>query len=90
MGIQTGSVPDDDKTYLSQLVAERTGVSQDEARKRVDGLIGQAQAAEQKTREAADQARKATASLSFYTFFSMLIGAFVASAAAALGGRSRG
>ena len=89
MAIQTGSVPDGDKTYLSQLVAERTGVSQDEARKRVDSLISQEQAAEQKAKVAADQARKATASLSFYTFFSMLIGAFIASAAAALGGRSR-
>jgi hypothetical protein len=89
MGAQNGSVSDDDKTYLSQLVAERTGVSQDDARKRVDGVIAQAQAAEQKAKAAADQARKATASLSFYTFFSMLIGAFIASAAAALGGRSR-
>lgn len=89
VGIQNGSVPDADKAYLSQLVAERTSVSQDEARKRVDTLISQEQAAEQKAKVAADQARKATASLSFYTFFSMLIGAFIASAAAALGGRSR-
>ncbi|MEA2738914.1 MAG: hypothetical protein QOH05_2221 [Acetobacteraceae bacterium] len=89
MGVRNGSVSDDDKTYLAQLVAARTGLSQDEARKRVDGLISQEQAAEQKAKAAADQARKATASLSFYTFFSMLIGAFIASAAAALGGRSR-
>jgi len=89
MGVQNGSISDDDKTYLSQLVAERTGVSQDDARKRVDSVISQAQAAEQKAKVAADQARKATAALSFYTFFSMLIGAFIASAAAALGGRSR-
>jgi hypothetical protein len=89
MGWQNGSVSDGDKTYLAQLVTARTGVSQDDARKRVDTLIGQAQAAEQKAKEAADQARKATALLSFYTFFSMLIGAFIASAAAALGGRGR-
>jgi hypothetical protein len=89
MGVQNGSVSDNDKTYLAQLVAARTGVSQDDARKRVDTLISQEQAAEQKAKAAADQARKAAASLSFYTFFSMLIGAFIASAAAALGGRSR-
>jgi hypothetical protein len=88
-GAQNGSVSDADKSYLAQLVATRTGVSQDEARKRVDTLISQEQAAEQKAKTAADQARKAAASLSFYTFFSMLIGAFIASAAAALGGRSR-
>jgi hypothetical protein len=84
-GAQNGSVSDADKSYLAQLVATRTGVSQDEARKRVDTLISQEQAAEQKAKTAADQARKAAASLSFYTFFSMLIGAFIASAAAALG-----
>jgi hypothetical protein len=89
MGMRNGSVPDGDKTYLAQLVAERTGISQDDARKRVDTLIGQEQAAEQKAKAAADQARKATALLSFYTFFSMLVGAFIACAAAALGGRSR-
>jgi hypothetical protein len=89
MGVQNGSVPDADKSYLAQLVATRTGISQDDARKRVDTLINQEQAAEQKAKAAADQARKATASLSFYVFFSMLIGAFIASAAAALGGRSR-
>ncbi len=89
MGVQNGSVPDGDKNYLAELVATRTGISQDDARKRVDTLIGQEQAAEQKAKAAADQARKAAASLSFYTFFSMLIGAFIASAAAALGGRSR-
>jgi hypothetical protein len=88
-GAQNGSISDGDKTYLAQLVAARTGISQDDAQKRVDNLISQEQAAEQKAKAAADQARKAAASLSFYTFFSMLIGAFIASAAAALGGRSR-
>jgi hypothetical protein len=87
--VQNGSVSDSDKAYLAQLVAGRTGISEDDARKRVDTLISQEQAAEQKAKVAADQARKAAASLSFYTFFSMLIGAFIASAAAALGGRSR-
>ncbi len=86
---QNGSMSDGDKTYLAQLVAARTGIAQDDARKRVDNLISQEQAAEQKAKAVADQARKATAALSFYTFFSMLIGAFIASAAAALGGRSR-
>jgi hypothetical protein len=86
---QNGSISDGDKTYLAQLVAGRTGISQDDARKRVDNLVSQEQAAEQKAKAAADQGRKAMASLSFYTFFSMLIGAFIASAAAALGGRSR-
>jgi len=88
-GLRNGSVPDEDKNYLARLTASRTGISQDEALQRVDRLISQVQTAEQKAREAADQARKTAASASFYTFFSMLIGAFIASVAGALGGRSR-
>jgi hypothetical protein len=45
--------------------------------------------AEQKVRQAADVARKRAAQLSIATALSMLIGAFIASAAAALGGRIR-
>ena len=37
----------------------------------------------------ADAARKTTAKASFYFFFSMLIGAFIASVAGAIGGRQR-
>lgn len=88
-GIANGSLSDDDKAYLAQLVSARTGLSTDEAKKRVDNVVGQFQAAETKVKQTADQARKAAASLSFYTFFSMLIGAFIACVAAALGGRQR-
>lgn len=88
-GIANGSVSDEDKTYLAQLVSARTGLSTDDAKKRVDDVLGQFQTAETKVKQAADQARKAAASLSFYTFFSMLIGAFIACVAAALGGRQR-
>jgi hypothetical protein len=49
----------------------------------------QVQAAEDKAKAATETARKASAKASFYLFFSMLIGAFIASAAGALGGRPR-
>lgn len=88
-GARDGSMSDSDKAYLGRIVAARTGLSQDDATKRVNDVLGQIQAAETKAREAADQARKATAQASFFLFFSMLIGAFIASAAAALGGRQR-
>ena len=45
--------------------------------------------AEDKAKQAADAARKASAKASFYLFFSMLIGAFIASTAGAIGGRQR-
>jgi hypothetical protein len=89
MGARNGSIPDGDKAYLGQLVAARTGLPQDAAVKRVDDVLGQLQTAETKVREVADQARKATAQSSFFLFFSMLIGAFIASVAGALGGRQR-
>jgi hypothetical protein len=88
-GIRNGDVPPGDKTYLAQLVAARTGLSQADAEKRVNDVIAKAKAAETKARQIADAARKAGASLSIFTAVSMLIGAFIAAAAGALGGRHR-
>jgi hypothetical protein len=82
-------MPAGDKTYLAQLVAARTGLSQADAEKRVDDVIAQEKAAELKVRQAADAARKAGAYLSIFLGLSMLIGAFIACTAAALGGRQR-
>ena len=78
-----------DKAYMAQMVAARTGLSQPEAEQRVDTVVNQLNHAEQKARQAADVARKRAARLSIATVLSMLIGAFIASAAAALGGRIR-
>jgi len=87
--MRNGEVSAPDKTYLAQLVAARTGLSQADAEKRIDDVIAQLKAAEAKAREAADAARKAASYASIFTAISMLIGAFIASAAAALGGRQR-
>ncbi|WP_158802910.1 MULTISPECIES: hypothetical protein [unclassified Acidisoma] len=84
-----GDIAPADRTYLAQLVAARTGVSQADAQKRVDAVISTEQAAVQKAKQAANAARKAASALSFFTFFSMLIGAFIACVAAAIGGRQR-
>ena len=67
----------------------RAGISQGDAEKRIDDIMRQMQDAENKVKAAADTARKASVKASFYLFFSMLIGAFIASAAGALGGRQR-
>jgi hypothetical protein len=88
-GLAAGDVPADDRTYLATQIAARAGISQDEAQKRVDGVIEQVKAADVKAREAADAARKAAATTATLTALSMLIGAFIACAAAALGGRER-
>ena len=87
--ISNGTLDPGDRTYLAKLIAARTGISQQDAEKRIDEVIAQMKAAEEKAKQAADAARKASASASFYLFFSMLIGAFIASAAGAVGGRQR-
>jgi hypothetical protein len=75
-------VPAPDKTYLGQLVAARTGLSQTDAEQRVSDVLTQA-------RQAADTARKAVAHSLYWTFLALLIGAFCASFAATIGGRQR-
>jgi hypothetical protein len=85
----TGKVPDGDRTYLAEQVAARTGASQSEAQARVDGLIAAVMQSQEKLKVEADRAKKATAQASIYLALSMLIGAFIASVSAALGGRIR-
>jgi hypothetical protein len=88
-GIASGDVPTTDRAYLAELVAARTGISQEDAQRRVDTAIAQAKAADVKARQTADAARKATSEASIFTALSMLVGAFIACIAAALGGQRR-
>jgi hypothetical protein len=88
-GLRNGDVPPADRAYLAQLVAAKTGISQAEAQKRVDDTIAGAKDAEAKARQAADVARKATATFAIFTALSLMIGAFIASVAAAYGGSLR-
>lgn len=88
-GITTGEVSPDDRDYLSKLVAARSGISDADAKKRVDEVIAAENTAQLKAREAADNARKVAATASIFMALSMLIGAFIASVSAALGGRLR-
>ena len=65
------------------------GPAQPDAAKRVDDVIDQVKKAEAKLRQEADAARKTAAYVSLFTALSMLIGAFIAGAAGALGGVHR-
>ena len=91
--IRTGSLPAEDVRYVGQIVAQRTGLTQQDAEKRVSDTYARMQAklrdAETAAREAADKARKASAYAALWLFISLLIGAFVASLAATYGGRRR-
>ncbi|NDF12718.1 MAG: hypothetical protein EB060_07925 [Proteobacteria bacterium] len=72
----------DDRDYLVHLVSVQTGLNQDESRRRVEGVIAQVQTT-------ADKSRKAMVALSISTALAMMVGAFIASVSAALGGRQR-
>jgi hypothetical protein len=77
-----GQVSQDDRTYAAQVVAARTGLSQDEAQKRVDQIITQA-------KDAADKARKAALAAALWSAIALLAGALGAAIAAAEGGKMR-
>jgi fumarate reductase subunit D len=86
-------LPEDDVRHVGQLVAQRTGLSQADAEKRVTDTYARAQSqvreAETDARAAADAARKASSTAALWLFVSLLIGAFCASLAATFGGRQR-
>jgi len=89
----TSEMPPGDKAYLTQLVANRTGLGQVEAEQRVIQTSAAAKlaadAAVAKAKEAAEAARKATAHAALWVFISLLVGAFYASLAATWGGKQR-
>ena len=91
--VRTGALPAEDLRYVGQVVAQRTGLSQADAEKRVTDTYTRIQTklrdAEATARDAADTARKASAYAALWLFVSLLIGAFVASLAATFGGRQR-
>jgi hypothetical protein len=91
--LRTAPLPPEDASYAAQLVVQRTGLSQQEAEKRVNDIYSRMQArfnaAQTAAREAADKARKASTYAALWLFVSLLGGAFVASWTALYGGRQR-
>jgi hypothetical protein len=78
-GVARGNIPESDRNYLTALVAARTGIAPAEADLRVSSVI-----TEEKT--ALDATRKAAAEASLMLCFALLVGAFIACVAGALGG----
>jgi hypothetical protein len=84
-----GNFPGADRAYLIDQLRARTGTSQADAQARVDEFIAAVGQAQTKLKAEEDSARKAAAQASIYLALSLLIGAFIASVSAALGGRIR-
>ena len=77
-----GELTGDDKNYVVDAVASRTGMSTADADKRVADVF-------EKDQEATNAARKAVAHSLYWLFVALLVGAFAASYAATIGGRQR-
>ncbi|MBY5660339.1 hypothetical protein [Rhizobium leguminosarum] len=88
-GAAAGQIPDDDKAYLATIVTVRTGLSEADARTRVDTVLKRIEDAKVAAQKAADEARKAASTTALLGALSLLIGAFIAAAAAAFGGSQR-
>ena len=88
-----GQLAPEDRSYLAQLVAQRTNLSQADAERRVDEVFAKTrqavEEAKQAAKEAADTAAKVAAWSSLWMFIALLCGAFFASLAATFGGRRR-
>jgi hypothetical protein len=83
------TVSEADRSYLSELVAARTGVAADEAQRRVNDFIATANEARDQVKAGADAARKVAAKTAIYGALALAVGAFIASLTAAMGGRLR-
>jgi hypothetical protein len=80
--VSQARIDDSDRAYLAQVVAARTGLSPEEAQRRVGEV-------EAKARDAADTAAKAVAYVSFWTFMALLFGGAAATLGGMLGGQLR-
>ncbi|MDI7775287.1 hypothetical protein [Asticcacaulis sp. EMRT-3] len=87
--LKDGSVSDSDKAYLDSLVAAHTGLDTTQADQRVSATLNDIEAAKQKMAQTAEATRKAMVGFFTALFISLLVGAFIASVSAAIGGRLR-
>ena len=81
-----GSIPQADQQYLTQIIADRTGLPREEAERRITQTYEQAKAT---ALEAADTVRKATSFAGFWIVFIMLAAGLAAWWGGTIGGHHR-
>jgi hypothetical protein len=88
-----GNVSDDDRAYLARVIAQRTGLSEADAKTRVDQMLNDVHAAYQKTvdqaKDAAEKARKAAIKTTTWFAIVTLLAALLSWFGAVIGGRHR-
>jgi hypothetical protein len=91
--LANGELRAEDKSYLSQLLARHTGMTEANAEIRVSAVYNQTreniEQAKTKAQQAIDKTRKIAAYSALWMFIALLCGAFVASVTALWGGRQR-
>lgn len=91
--LRAGGLTPDDRQYLAGMVAKRSGLNQADAERRVDDVYARLAKvtadAKAAAKDYAERARKAAAMSALWMFVALMVGAFVASLCATLGGRRR-
>jgi hypothetical protein len=85
-GVAQGGLTDPDRSYLAQLVSQRTGLAPDEAQRRVTEVEAKAK---DTAKDVADKAAKAGSYFSFWMFMALLFGAAAATLGGLVGGELR-
>jgi len=87
-----GDIGPEDRDYAARVVAAQSDLSEQQARERIDQVLGQAEQMRQEAvdtaRDAADAARQAAAMFALWAFAALFVGAFVASLMAVVGGKA--
>lgn len=89
LAMQAGALTDDERRYLSESVARMTGTSAGSAEQTLTQTLREARTTAEDVAVAAAERAERVARLPLWMFLSLLVGAFCASAAAALGGAQR-
>jgi hypothetical protein len=93
VSLTKGEISPEDRAYAAQLIARETGMSQPDAERRVDEVLGKAKAARdaaaENARKAAEEARKAAQVAALWSAIAMLAGGVAAALAATWGGKAR-
>jgi hypothetical protein len=89
MTVANGALNKDDRAYLAHVLITRTGLSQADAKKRIETLSEQMKTSADKVRAATEVARKSGILLAFLATASMVLGAAAAWWGAGVGGRHR-
>ena len=85
-GMRDGKLSDDDRAHLGRVVQARTGMTPEEANRRVDETVARAS---KTAKDAADAAAKAASYFAFWSFMALLFGAVAATVGGIVGGNQR-